>query len=272
MSLWSFSTPPAQPRAPEVVLVAFSCGPLTADVPLLQSRFGGPSAAAIEASDVRQVDRAAAPDWFDNWRRGSLRGIASEDLGDALAHLDAADQAHVIISQPDAPADLGYLQAAWTLTRYLAARGATVVADAHAIAYTPASRLQPAAEPLDVSREIRVLFEPESTRPDGVRALHTRGMRKFGAPDLIAHCGSADAGLVARVMAALADAVARGAELTTPSHDVHVGAGVTWAAVEDVHHLADRLHLNNAARVLVDETGRALAGVVARIAGSDLPA
>ncbi|MDX2086307.1 MAG: hypothetical protein SFX73_00600 [Kofleriaceae bacterium] len=124
MTIWQFSTPPTQPRSPEVVLVAFGRGPLTGPLEL--------PAAAAELCELRTIDRRVAPDWFDAWRGGSLRAIAEKDLGPQLADLDASDHAHVITSAPKAPADLGYLCASlserpggsvWGRRNHLAGRG-----------------------------------------------------------------------------------------------------------------------------------------------------
>lgn len=261
---WKLATQPAQPRAPHVMLVAFGRGPLASDVALSASAFGAPKDALAQCS-LRTIDRRADPAWLDGWRQGSLRAIAKTDLGDDLAALDGADHAHVILSEPKAPTDLAYLQAAWALARYAVAAGASVVADVHAMTYYPAARLQAAGEPLDVKREVRVIYETDATRANGAHALHTRGLRKFGAPDLVALCTDTDARFVAHAMGELADAVARGTDLAVPKHAVQVAPGITWFAVEDEHRLADVLQLNNDARVLVDATGHDLVGVLGRL-------
>ncbi|HUQ08006.1 MAG TPA: hypothetical protein VM261_36170 [Kofleriaceae bacterium] len=271
--VWSFTTEPATPRTPHVMLVAFSIGPLAENVPLSLSKFGVPSAEHAGMLDVRSIARNVDPRWLDGWRSGSLRTIAADDLGAAaLAELDAADHAHVVQASPDGAADLGYLQAAWGVTRHLVARGASVVLDVHAMTFYRGDALAAPDAALDVTRELRVVFESDSTRPDGAHALHTRGLKKFGAPDLVALCSPGDARLVSDVIAQLADAVARGGDLELPRHGVDLDAGTTWYAVDDEHGLADILGLNNAARILVDDRGRHLVGVLGRLrSGRDRP-
>lgn len=264
MADWTFATQPVAPRSPEVVLVAFAKGPLQGAPDLSAERLGAPKA-ALEACTLRTVERRMDPRWFDAWRSGSLRTIAETDLGADLALLDAADHAHVIVTAPTEPADLTYLQAAWALTRYAIDRGAALVLDAHAMTYMPARSVQPPGEALDIKREVRVVYETSSMRDDGAHALHTRGMRKFGAPDLIALCTDSDARFVGHAISELADSVARGTELALPRHALRVAPGVTWMAVEDEHRVADILQLNNAARVLVDLDGRNLVGVLGRL-------
>lgn len=261
---WLFSRPPAAPRRPEVVLAAFGTGPLAdaSEVPLAE--LGITSGAALQQCEVRTIPRAADPAWFDAWRAGSLRAIAERDLGPALAELDRADHLHMIATSPVNPPDLVYLQTAWGVCRYLVTRGASIVLDAHAMTYALGSELPAADAELDVKREVRVIYETTTTRPDHAHALHTRGLRKFGAPDVIALCGDADAALVGQVIGELAEAVARGTDLQLPKHAVQV-LGATWYAIEDEHRLADLLQLNNSARVVVDALGHDLLGVVSRI-------
>jgi hypothetical protein len=265
ISPWQFSTAPSRARRPQVVLFAFGSGALADDVELSLARFGAPSAQSLETCSVRTIARGADRAWFDAWRKGSLRSIAEKDLSGDLALLDAADHVHVIASEPGPVADLVYLQAAWALARYVVARGASIVLDAHAMSFKTSTTLQPAGEPLDVRREVNVIYETDSTRPDHAHALHTRGLRKFGAPDLVALCTDADVALVAHSVTELADTVARGTDLAIPKHAVEISPGLRWVAIEDEHRLGELLQLNNEARVLVDENGHDLVGVMARL-------
>lgn len=262
---WQFTVKPAPGRRPEVVLAVFGAGPLTDAQPLARDRFGVPPAAPLEVCEVRTVTRAVDPAWFDAWRSGSLRAIAEGDLGADLAQLDAADHVHLVSVSVEAPADLSYLQVAWGLARYLVMRGATTVLDVHAMTFVRGTALPPPEAALDVAREVRRVYETTSTREDLAHALHTRGMRKFGAAELIALCGDADARLVGHVIGELADAVARGAEITGPRHPVVIAPGVTWFVVADEHHLGALLQLDNRACVLVDDRGRDLLGVIGRL-------
>lgn len=247
------------------MLFVFGTGALRDGVEMSLAQFGAPSAAAVQQCRVQTVTRSMDPRWFDAWRGGSLRTIAEQDLGGDLAALDAADHVHVIACEPTTVSDLTYLQAAWALVRHLVARGGTVVLDAHAMTYRTADKVQPANEPLDVRREVRVIFETTPTRSERAHALHTRGLKKFGAPDLVALCSDADVKLVGEAIAELADQVARGTDLAVPKHALEIAPGVRWVAVADEHGLAELLQLNNDVRVLVDDAGHDLVGVVGRI-------
>ncbi len=265
---WTFSTPPQAPRQPEVVLVCFVRGALRDDVPLSLGRFGLPSAAEAEALEVRAVPRAVDPAWFEGWRTGALRAIAEADLGGAdgdLGLLDQADTLFMISASPAAPADLGYLQAAWGLARWLVARGAQIVLDAHAMTFYRPDGLGAPGAALDVRRELRLVYETTAERPDGAHALHTRGLRKFGAPDLVALCSDDDTDLVSEVLTQLSEAAARGADFDLPHHAVELDATTAWHLAPDEHGLGDLLQLGNPARVLVDGDGGHLVGVTARV-------
>lgn len=265
VSPWVFATPPLAPRRPEVLLCAFSRGPLADDVAMSLSRFGAPSAEAIAAASVQSIAAGLDPTWFAGWRAGSLRAIAEGDLDGDLAELDAADRVHLVALAPSGPADLGYLQAAWALARFLVARGATTVLDVHAMTYRRGADLPAPDLPFDVRREVRIIYETTTERPDGAHALHTRGMRKFGAPDLVALCSDPDVDVVSAVMSQLVASVAGGTDLGPEHHAVDLDESMTWHVVDDEHGLAELLSLNNTARVLVDADGDHLVGIAERL-------
>ncbi|MBL9012583.1 MAG: hypothetical protein JNL83_00310 [Myxococcales bacterium] len=260
---WTFQQAPASPRRANVTLLVF--GQELEEGPLSLSRFGIPTPESVANIDVRRHERARDPAWFDGFRSGSMRAIATSDLGPRIAALDAATVACSIALDIDGPADLTYLQAAWGYARYLIAMGGSVVLDAQAIAYHDGDTLPPPGAPLDTEREVRVVFETSADRPDAPHALHTRGLRKFGAPDLVTLCRDDDVPLLSTAIRELADGMARGLDLGTPRHRLEVAPGVHWVLVPDEHGLGDLLQLNNAARVLVDSDGHDLAGVASRL-------
>ena len=202
----------------------------------------------IVAEGARVIAQATDPAWFEAWRSGSLRTIAETDLGPALAALDAADHLALV--------DGHDLAAAWATVRALVEAGASTVLDVYAQTYYPAATLAARVE-------VRVVFETTSERDDGAHALHTRGLTKFGAPDLIALCSKADAALVGAVIRQLADALVAGAILDEPRHAVALSPTTTWYVVDDRDGLAALLQLNNRAGILVDSHGRHLVGAVA---------
>jgi hypothetical protein len=219
-----------RPRNPRVVLFAFGTG-------------GSPH------TRTQLITRAQDVAWFDAWRSGSLRTIAEQDLGASLADFDACDTVHVISSEPRGVTDLSYLGAAWDLVREVEPR---IVLDVIAMRY-----LARAPDHVDIANEFRVVFETDGLGSERAHAMHTRGMQKFGAPDLVALCTDAQAPLVGQAIRELAEQMARGTDLATP-HALEVAPGVRWMVVPDEHHLADLLQLGNEARVLADEHGRHL--------------
>lgn len=264
-TIWRFSQPLTQARTATVMLAVFATGPLDESLAFDAARFG---AVDLARYDVRTIARAADPSWFEAWRRGSLRQIAERDLAaPSLAALDAADCVHMVSIETELPVgapDLAYLQGAWAVVRFLVARATDpVILDCHAMRYVEASALPAPGVVLDVGREIQVIFETDSARSDRAHALHTRGMIKFGAPDLVALCTDADADLVCRVLAQVAASIARGATVESPRHGIALTPEVTWFLVDDEHGLADLLQLNNRARVIVDQHGKNLLGVAA---------
>lgn len=252
---WTFSSDLSAPRAAQVLLLAFGRGERTVD-------------GSIDGVSVRPLPRAADPAWFDGWRSGSIRAVAEDDLSGDLTALDASDHVHVIVAAPAAARDLGHLQGAWAAARRCLDAGATAVLDVHALAWRTAATAPDPAAPLDLDRELRLVFEGGGGRPDAASPLHTRGLRKFGAPDLIALCTPADAALVGDLTRQLAHAMARGLDLARPRHALGLGEVATWHAVDDVRGLAGLLGLPNEARVLVDDTGQHLAGIAARLGGA----
>ncbi len=261
--LWKFDRAPAGPRHVHVSLFVF--GPDVTPGILVPAAHGIPTSGVLASLDVRRHERATDPRWFDGFRSGSMRAIATTDLGPWIAALDAATVVHSITASLEGPADLGYLQAAWGYARYLIASGASVVLDAHALAFTYGDELPAGGSAFDSEREVRVVYETATERPDAPHALHTRGLRKFGAPDLVTLCKSDDVPLLSTALRELSDAMARGLDLGAPRHRLDIVPGVHWVLVPDEHGLGDLLQLNNAARVLVDSDGHDLAGIASRL-------
>jgi len=187
------STPiPTWPRsgfqpggAPNVFqLFCFSTGPLKSDVPMSAGRFGLPSPEAMQQVEVRELTREMDSAWFDGFRSGSLRAIATQALSDVSA-LDSATQlTAVLISRGDA-ADLSHLQAGWAVAQWLVARGVSVILDAQTNRFWKGADVAdwPPNRPFALSSDVNIVVEAEPTSPTAT--IHTRGMQKFGRPDLV---------------------------------------------------------------------------------------
>lgn len=221
------------------------------ELPLVAERFGLPGDEAMRGFEVRDLDRSLDPQWFDGFRSGALRAVASAQLGEAMAQFDEATQlTAVLFDGPDAPS-LSHLQAGWGVAQWLCARGATVVLDPAAqrfwlrdavLAWAP-------ARSFNLSSELSVLVE-ETPLPDGTFLVHTRGLGKFARPDLLlAGVSRAEWDKAGGVLRAIAAQLAAGAV-------VHAGQQWTGGAVP-VRFTTytpgtnlPQLHLNNEALVV----------------------
>jgi len=246
-------------RDANVLFVCFVNGPLRDDVKLQVDRFGVSSVASFRAVDVREHARETNVEWFENWRSGALRAVASDWLRGDLSALDAADRCFTFNVTVRDPADLAYLQSIWAICRWFFARGASVVLDVHTgRSFAPTDVPEPAAA-FDVKREVNVVYETDATEPHGGHVIHTRGMKKFGRPDVVAVCSSDDAPFVGEVIWQLAGAMSLGFLPGLPRHGVDVSKDETWYLVADEGDaFANRLSLNNDARLLVDAAGASL--------------
>lgn len=242
MTVWPRHFPPQAGRTAAVSLLCF--GVSFADgVALSASRFGYPD--GVPLPTIRAFKRASDRAWFDGWREGALRTLASLQLG-SLTALDAAREARrVTVEIPD-PADLGHLQAAWAVARWLAATGATVVLDEKAITWRYAARL-PGVE-LKVRDYVSFTAETEAVAPATRPVVHTRGLASFGRPDIVTLATPAEQVATSAILDELVTALADG-WMPTPGHPVRPGLVLVPAPDNPV---VKALNLLNEAWVLND--------------------
>jgi hypothetical protein len=157
------------------------------------------------------------------------------------------------------PFDLGYLQAAWGLARWLCARGATVVLDAHATRFWPAEAVaaQPTGAAFDVRRELTMVVETRPTPGLGGHVVHTRGLVKLARPDLVTVVAAGDTARAAEALWRIAARLADGympapgdvadADTTVPLHLAPAPKG----------SFAEALHLDNDAVLVAGADGAA---------------
>ncbi len=238
--------PGGQPNAFQ--LFCFSAGPLKGDVPMSAGRFGLPSPEAMQQVEVRELTREMDSAWFDGFRSGSLRAIATQALGDVSA-LDSATQlTAVLISRPDAP-DLSHLQAGWAVAQWLVARGVTVILDAQTNRFWKGAEVAdwPATRPFALSSDVNIVVEAEPTAPSAT--IHTRGMQKFGRPDLVVRDVPGEQwDAVAGLVRALAGQLANGVVLRAGDRVNIDGKSLTLSSFKPTPETD--LHLNNEAFLL----------------------
>jgi hypothetical protein len=181
---WSRPRFVAAPAKRHLELFCFSTSLSTA--PLNADRHGIPGDEAMRGVEVRELSRAMDPAWFDGFRSGSLRTVATAQLGAVISQLDEATQLTAVLFEgPDAPT-LTHLQACWGVAQWLCERGATVVLDAQTQRYWRRDEVLdwPANRPFNLSTDVTVSVE-ETPLPDGTFLVHTRGLARFARPDLL---------------------------------------------------------------------------------------
>ncbi len=230
----------------EVALFAFSRGSLPEDVPFSMSRFGAPSREAAASLDVATIERKADPEWFDNWRRGALRTIATSDIGD-LSELDAADHVHVVKLTVQDPKDLVHLQTAWAAAKWLVERGASVVLDAHASHWWTKREIEELAPDRDVSMNDEVIIVAETDASPGFGyPIHTRGMRKFGRRDVVMAATKSNDPVVGMIVREIALAQALGGVFRPGQHvDFGEDGGEVLVTWYEPGGAVPELHINN---------------------------
>ena len=214
-----------------------------------------PGTVPVDALDVRLHRYSEDAEWVDGFRTGPLRNLAARQLAD-LRPLDEATCCYTIQVAVQDPPDLAHLQLAWAVAGSAARAGAVAVLDAYAHEWYPAEAvagLDP-HRPFAAAREISVVAETESV-PGFGHPVHTRGMIKFGRPDLIIGVPEDQIEDAATILNELGRRLAEG-EVLEPGQDLRVeGRRVLTVApyrpddrVPDVALIGDGLLIIDATR------------------------
>ena len=174
-------------RAAIVVLLAFSSGDVLDAAGDLRLAGVVPATAPVAALELRRHHYPDSATWFDRWRTGPLRNIALQQLGNVQPLLEQASYCYSIRVEVDDPPDLAYLQLVWALAARLAQAGTSLTLDAAAATWHRQADVAALAphRPFNIQHEVSVIAETEPV-PGFGHPVHTRGMIKFGRPDLIA--------------------------------------------------------------------------------------
>jgi hypothetical protein len=235
------------------MLIVFGDDRLSGGSPDLRLDGVVPAGAPVDALDVRLHRYADDPTWIDGWRTGPFRNIAALQLSD-LTGIDAATCCYSIRVDIDDPADLAHLQLAWAVAGKLTGEGGSVTLDVYAVTWhcsTAITGLSP-QRPFTVQREVSVIVETEPVPRFGY-PVHTRGMIKFGRPDLIAGVPADRIEETADILNQLARMLAEG-HVLTPGRKVRVdnrrtlvvGPYTPNAVIPDVDLANDGLLLHDA--------------------------
>jgi hypothetical protein len=202
-------------REAAVLLVAFTPGEVLTELNLAAVT---PANAPVDALAVRLHRHEDNPEWMDAFRTGPLRDLAARELPD-LRPIDEATCCYSIQVRVPDPVDLTHLQLAWAVAARVSRAGAVAVFDAFAHDWSlpeQVAALDP-HRPFDILREISVIAESEPT-PGFGHPVHTRGMVKFGRPDLIMGVPEDRIGDAASILNQLATMLAEGHVLAAGHH------------------------------------------------------
>ena len=257
--LWTRPQHEPMGRTASVILFAFARAPLDLSRALSRSRHGLPEGFDFDTLDISQHQRADSPDWFAGFLTPEMQGVAERDVGAEAAQLPLASTAYSVQIETLEPPDLGYLQGAWAAARFLCECGADLVADAHAIRWRSAQQVlaRDPASPFAIEQEISLVFETEPTDDLGY-LTHTRGMAKFGRPDvLLLGATPADADVCGALLNGLAIRGAEGAALEAGQSVAPRGLTPRMLRSYEPGFAHPQVHLNNDGLVL-DVRGWAL--------------
>jgi hypothetical protein len=200
----------ASEQRTSIFFVCFGKGAL-ADLPLDQMRFGLPGSEIASQVELFQHQRSTARQWFEDWWASSFGVIAEQDLGEDMPLLTTSDNCFTLkLDLPDQP-DLAPIQTVWALSRWLCARGASVVLDVQAFRYRTREDVEKLGfEEADVLRDVKLVLETDATQGD-LHLMHTRGLCKFARPELTCFVTPDDASVSGRVLNQIARALMEGA-------------------------------------------------------------
>lgn len=252
-------------RRAEVAFLVFHDGPLATDVPFDAEAYGLPDEVHLSALRSAEVNEQAHAQLFQEVREGAARVLAEADLGPEVRLLSRARMATSVTAVVEDPKDLGYLQAAWAYARWLAARGGILIQDLMGSRwFTPGMVMDAGASPLDVRTEIRLVFDGDQLVRDRRfsqpgRVLNTRGMKKFGRPDVVAVIREDALPQLEGIFLQIVNGMAEGWMPEAPRHGVEIDGGPSFFLCHEDSAVTQGLLLHNDAVVMRDVEGEHLA-------------
>jgi hypothetical protein len=222
-----------------------------------RSRHGIVEDAARYDTRIDYFGRDERPDRFEELESPAVLGLAESDGLEVESLASAQHQMAVELAMPDPP-DAEHLRLVWGYVRALCdAVPVLGILDRHAARWWTPAMLQaiPVSAAFDPRREVSVIFETSPRRQFG-HVCHTRGLRKFGRPDVIlTDLTERHADLAGQVLHELAAHLAIGA-IVEPGDELvlRLGAGKVSAYVAGGN--APQLNLNNRGLVLSSDGRR----------------
>lgn len=264
-AVWSRPQFEVTAQRTRIFFVCFGNAPL-GEVALSRERFGVPGRDVTSQVQLHEHRRDQSRQWFEGWWSGPFAALAARDLGAQLPLLTTSDTCFTLqVDLPDQP-DLAPIQSVWALSRWLCARGASVVLDVHAFRYRDAGSVEQLGfERADVQRDVKLVLEAQATQA-GLHLLHTRGLCKFARPELTCFIHPDDAVGLGPVL----DQIAGQAMAGAPSERIRVrvadGVELVTRPVND-GGLIESLGLE-AAVAVVRADGASLEGIGRRLGGA----
>ncbi len=229
--------------AARVLTWVFFERPYSGQLQLSRRRHGVPEGGLRGEIALRVHTEEQDPEWFRGFFEEPGLSLARRKLGSDFAAFERSCCCATVMGSVPDPADLGHIQAGWAVVASLCEHGGVAVLDGHAGRwYTAAEVLGWAPDRgFDVHREISLVFETDATPGIG-HIMHTRGMVRFGRPDLV--LPGADPELAPLVWE-LAGALALGLDVGEGSElDLDEAGTVAFLPYTPGQHLPE-LHLNN---------------------------
>jgi hypothetical protein len=228
----------------DLVFQVFSAGLPPDPPPVSRERHGLPAGDPPEGIFLSEVPREDAEGFFQSFGRAPLFGPAQAALGAELGEVLGAAICFEVAGEAPEPENMAYLQHAWGVVRWLCEQGAGPVYDVHARRWWRRAEVLalPLDRPFDLEREVG--FEAVETGDPALgRLLLTRGLAKFGRPDLVIVRSAGDD--EARIRA-LAEALAQGLQLEEGELEGEDGTTLTISAYRLGGELPDLQIINDA--------------------------
>lgn len=134
---------------------------------------------------LRKLNRSQRP--IFPFTDGDFAKTAGHDNPTAFSKIQKSPECVIIQGEVGDPANLNYLRDSIGITTWFLDHGGVAVMDPQQLKlYDPMTWRNEIFEPIPpkLSQHVVILISPES---DGTKWFHTRGLRKFGRPDLSFH-------------------------------------------------------------------------------------
>jgi hypothetical protein len=137
--------------------------------------------------DLQMYNRNQHPEVLDGFLSGHF-GQFLEQKPEIAKKVRAAKQCIVLKGQPSEASSLDYLRDCIGVLMYLLDCGGEAVLDPQTLTWWRPTEWKEvfSSETIQPGRHVTILGSPEEAHPEQLW-LHTRGMRKFGRPDLSVH-------------------------------------------------------------------------------------